>query len=106
MRWPRPSRLEDPLDVPKGKLADGLRTLGLTSVGALLEHLPRDSREARTVAALKTGEQATVAVQVRSIAARRGEKTGDEAAGRSERVRRDGNDARDVLQPAMAGATV
>ena len=33
-------------------------------------HLPRDSREARTVVALKTGEQATVAVQVRSIAAR------------------------------------
>ena len=70
VRWPRPSRLEEPLDVPEGKLADGLRTLGLTSVGALLEHLPRDSREARTVAALKTGEQATVAVQVRRIAAR------------------------------------
>ena len=70
VRWPRPSRLQEPLDVPKGKLAEGLKTLGLTSVGALLEHLPRDSREARTVAALKTGEQATVAVQVRSIAAR------------------------------------
>jgi ATP-dependent DNA helicase RecG len=70
VHWPRPSRLDEPLDVPKGKLAEGLKTLGLTSVGALLEHLPRDSREARTVAALKTGEQATVAVQVRSIAAR------------------------------------
>jgi ATP-dependent DNA helicase RecG len=70
VRWPRPSRLDEPLDVPKGKLAEGLKTLGLTSVGALLEHLPRDSREARTVVALKTGEQATVAVQVRSIAAR------------------------------------
>jgi ATP-dependent DNA helicase RecG len=70
VRWPRPSRLEEPLDVSKGKLADGLRTLGLTNVGALLEHLPRDSREARTVVALKAGEQATVAVQVRSIAAR------------------------------------
>ena len=71
VRWPRPSRLEEPLDVPsEGKLADGLRALGLTSVGALLEYLPRDSREARTVAALKTGEQATVAVQVRRIAAR------------------------------------
>src|ERR1700678_3653449 len=64
VRWPRPSRLEDRLDVPQeGKLAEGLRALGLTSVGALLEHLPRDSREARTVAALKAGEQATVAVQ-------------------------------------------
>jgi ATP-dependent DNA helicase RecG len=39
-------------------------------VGALLEHLPRDSREARTVAALKSGESATVAVQVRRIGAR------------------------------------
>jgi ATP-dependent DNA helicase RecG len=70
VRWPRPSRLGERLDVPKGKLADGLETLGLTSVGALLEHLPRDSREARTVAGLRTGEQATVAVQVRTIAAR------------------------------------
>jgi ATP-dependent DNA helicase RecG len=71
VRWPRPSRLEEPLDVPReGKLADGLRALGLTSVGTLLEHLPRDSREARTVAALKTGEPATVAVEVRRIAAR------------------------------------
>jgi ATP-dependent DNA helicase RecG len=70
VRWPRPSRLERPLEVAKGKLADGLEALGLTSVGALLEHLPRDSREARTVAALKAGEQATVAVQVRRIAAR------------------------------------
>jgi ATP-dependent DNA helicase RecG len=71
VRWPRPSRLEGPLDVPEeGKLADGLEALGLTSVGALLEHLPRDSREARTVAALKTGEPATVAVQVRRIGAR------------------------------------
>ena len=38
--------------------------------GALLEHLPRDRREARTVAELQAGEQATVAVEVRSIAAR------------------------------------
>jgi ATP-dependent DNA helicase RecG len=70
VRWPRPSRLERPLEVARGKLADGLEALGLTSVGALLEYLPRDSREARTVAALKAGEQATVAVQVRRIAAR------------------------------------
>jgi ATP-dependent DNA helicase RecG len=70
VRWPRPSRLEDPLDVPPGKLADGLATLGLTSVGALLEHLPRDSRDARTVKGLRAGEGATVAVQVRAIGAR------------------------------------
>jgi ATP-dependent DNA helicase RecG len=70
VRWPRPSRLQDPLDVPPGKMADGLQTLGLTSVGALLEYLPRDSRDARTVAGLRDGEAATVAVQVRTIAAR------------------------------------
>jgi ATP-dependent DNA helicase RecG len=70
VRWPRPSRLDDSLDVPHRKLADGLRALGLTSVGALLEHTPRDSRDARTVRDLKAGEQATVAVQVRAIGAR------------------------------------
>ncbi len=71
VRWPRPSRLQAPLDVPQaGRLAEGLRALGLTSVGALLEHLPRNSREARTVAALKASEQATVAVQVRRIGTR------------------------------------
>jgi ATP-dependent DNA helicase RecG len=70
VRWPRPGRLERSLDVPSGKLADGLRTLGIETVGALLEHLPRDRREARTVAELRPGEQATVAVEVASIAAR------------------------------------
>ena len=68
--WPRPTRLLEELELPAGKFADGMRTLGLTTVGELLEHLPRDSREARTVAALAPGEQATVAVQVRSISAR------------------------------------
>jgi ATP-dependent DNA helicase RecG len=70
VRWPRPTRLLEQLELPAGKFADGMRTLGLTTVGELLEHLPRDSREARTVAALAPGEQATVAVQVRSISAR------------------------------------
>ncbi len=70
VRWPRPGRLEKSLDTPSGKLADGLRTLGIETVGALLEHLPRDRREARTVGELSPGEQATVAVEVRSIAAR------------------------------------
>ncbi len=74
VRCPRPSRLREDLavalDVPPGRVADGLETLGLTSVGALLEHLPRDSRDARTVRGLREGEAATVAVQVRTIAAR------------------------------------
>jgi ATP-dependent DNA helicase RecG len=68
--WPRPSRLQTPLELPAKKLAAGMRTLGLHTVGDLLEHLPSDSREARTISGLRAGEQATVAVQVRSIAAR------------------------------------
>jgi ATP-dependent DNA helicase RecG len=70
VRWPAPSRLLAELDLGSGKLAEGMRTLGLTSVGALLEHLPRDSRDARTVSGLQRGESATVAVQVRTIRAR------------------------------------
>jgi ATP-dependent DNA helicase RecG len=70
LRWPRPQRLQEPLELPGGKAAEGMQALGLQTVGDLLEHLPRDSREARTVANLRAGEQATVAVRVRAIAAR------------------------------------
>ena len=70
VHWPRPSRLLTPLEPPAKKMAAGMRSLGLLTLGDLLEHLPSDSREARTVGALRAGEQATVAVQVRSIAAR------------------------------------
>lgn len=68
--WPRPGRLSEPLRAPTPKAARGLVALGLHTVGDLLEHLPRDSREARTVVELRLGEQATVAVEVRSIIAR------------------------------------
>src|SRR5271166_5914532 len=70
VRWPRPSRLERELQLPAGKIAAGVQALGLRTVGDLLEHLPSDRREARTVAALGAGEQATVAVEVRAIGAR------------------------------------
>jgi ATP-dependent DNA helicase RecG len=70
VRWPRPSRLDMPLKAPAEKLAAGLRALELHTIGDLLEHLPSDSREGRTVAALRVGEQATVAVEVRAIGAR------------------------------------
>ncbi len=70
VRWPRPSRLAAPLDPAGKRMAAGLRALGLETVGELLEHLPADSREARSVAGLRAGEQATVAVEVRAIAAR------------------------------------
>jgi len=70
VRWPRPSRLEVPLQPPARRMAAGMRALGLSTVGDLLEHLPSDRREARTITALRAGEQATVAVQVRRIGAR------------------------------------
>ena len=66
---PRSSRLARPLELSP-KAAAGAQTLGLHNVGDLLEHVPRARREARTVAALATGETATVLVEVRSIAAR------------------------------------
>src|SRR4051812_45113890 len=69
VRWPRPSALQRGLKPAGKRIAGGLTTLGIETVGDLLEHLPSDRREARTVGALVEGEQATVAVQVRSIAA-------------------------------------
>ncbi len=70
LRWPRPSRLNTPLEASGKRVAAGLRALELETTGDLLEHLPVDSREARSVAGLRAGEQATVAVEVRTIAAR------------------------------------
>jgi ATP-dependent DNA helicase RecG len=70
VRWPRPSRLRAALELPTKKLTDGLAALEVCTLGELLEHLPRDHREARTVAGLRVGEQATVTVQVLSIAGR------------------------------------
>jgi ATP-dependent DNA helicase RecG len=70
VRWPRPSRLREPLKAPSAKAGEAMEALGIRSVGDLLEHLPRDRREARAVARLRVGEQATVAVRVRSIASR------------------------------------
>jgi ATP-dependent DNA helicase RecG len=70
VRWPRPSRLAVEVEAPGKRAAAALKALGIETVGELLEHLPSDSREARAIAALRAGEQATVAVQVRKIAAR------------------------------------
>ncbi len=70
VRWPRPSRLLEPLRLSGRRMAAGAKTLGLDTVGDLLEHLPGDSRESRTLAELRTGEPATVEVTVRTIAAR------------------------------------
>jgi ATP-dependent DNA helicase RecG len=70
VRWPRPSRLDAPLALQSARAAEGLDALGVRTVGELLAHLPTASRETRTVSGLRAGEQATVAVQVRTIAMR------------------------------------
>ncbi len=70
LRWPRPSALETPLKVTPQKSADAAASLGLLTVGDLLEHLPRDRRAASTVGTLVTGDIATVVVEVRSITSR------------------------------------
>ncbi|MBS1870487.1 MAG: ATP-dependent DNA helicase RecG [Actinobacteria bacterium] len=65
---PRPSRLERPLPGDLGpRAARALDTLGLHTVGDLLEHLPRARGEARTIATLQRGETATLLVEVRTI---------------------------------------
>jgi ATP-dependent DNA helicase RecG len=70
VRWPRPSRLEAALEVAPARVREAMRSIGLNTVGDLLEHLPRDRREARKLVDLEVGEQATVAVQVSAISAR------------------------------------
>jgi ATP-dependent DNA helicase RecG len=70
VRWPRPSELEKPLRVKPPKAADAAATLGLHTVADLLAHLPRGGGEARTIAALASGEVASVVVEVRSIRSR------------------------------------
>ncbi len=70
LRWPRPSQLARPLKVTPKSAAEAAVRLGLETVGDLLEHLPGDRRESRTVAALTAGESATVVVEVRTITSR------------------------------------
>ncbi|HSO99160.1 MAG TPA: ATP-dependent DNA helicase RecG [Solirubrobacteraceae bacterium] len=67
---PRPSHLEAPLRLPGQKAEQAADNLGLRTVGDLLEHLPRDRREARLLGELMPGESATVVVEVRSITSR------------------------------------
>ncbi|MGI8902745.1 MAG: ATP-dependent DNA helicase RecG [Solirubrobacteraceae bacterium] len=70
VRYPRPSRLAVPLGLQGAKAQHAAALLGLITIGDLLEHLPRESREARAVAQLAPGESATVMVAVRTIASR------------------------------------
>src|SRR4051794_41779356 len=76
-RYPRPAtELGAPLGVTPAPAARGAERLGLATVGDLLEHLPRDRSEARTVAQLVPGETATVVVEGRSITSRPGRRRG------------------------------
>src|SRR6478736_2585403 len=70
VRYPRPSALAKPLALQGAKSQEAAQTLGLNTIADLLEHLPRDRREARAVAELEAGESATIVVQVRSISSR------------------------------------
>ncbi|MEO8691008.1 MAG: ATP-dependent DNA helicase RecG, partial [Solirubrobacteraceae bacterium] len=69
-RYPRPSRLATPLPVEPAPAAKGAERLGLLTVGDLLEHLPRDRLQARTIGQLAIDETATVVTEVRSITSR------------------------------------
>jgi ATP-dependent DNA helicase RecG len=69
---PHPSRLTEPVTLP-GAAGKALVNLGIETVGDLLEHLPhahRDRRDVRLVRELGVGEEATLAVTVRSVAVR------------------------------------
>jgi len=70
VRYPRPSALRSPLKVGGAKAERAAGALGLNTVEDLLQHLPRDRREARAVAELVPGESATVLVEVRTIVSR------------------------------------
>ena len=67
--YPRPSRLGKRVSL-RGGAGKALAALGIETVGDLVEHLPhshRDRRDVRFVADLGVGEEATVAVGVRSV---------------------------------------
>jgi ATP-dependent DNA helicase RecG len=70
---PRPSRLDEPLAIKPERAQKALAQLGVATVGDLVEHLPfrhEDRREARDIATLQAGEDATVVCEVRRIARR------------------------------------
>ncbi len=70
VRWPRPSRWEEPLAWEPKTVAEAAAQLGVTTVGELMAHLPRDTGEGRTIGELVPDEVATVVVEVRSITSR------------------------------------
>jgi len=67
IHWPSELALDEQPKFPGRKAIKAAEKLGLTTVKALLEHLPRDQRQACTIAELIIDEQATVLVEVQSI---------------------------------------
>ena len=63
-------RCARPLPLDGAKTTSAAEALGLWTVGDLLEHLPRDRREARAIAELEPEDTATIVVEVRRIASR------------------------------------
>src|SRR3954447_11246336 len=72
---PRPSLLDTPLEVKPVRAAKAAESLGLDTVGDLVEHFPfrhEDRGEARTIASLGVDEDVSVLAEVRRISSRRG----------------------------------
>ena len=70
---PRPSLLDEPLEVKPVRAAKAAEALGLDTVGDLIEHFPfrhEDRREARSITSLVPGESVTVIAEVRRISVR------------------------------------
>ncbi len=65
-----PSALTAPTPLRGEKAQKAAEVLGVDTLGGLFEHLPRDRREAQTIASLGPDETATVVVEVRSITSR------------------------------------
>ncbi|MGO9752970.1 MAG: ATP-dependent DNA helicase RecG [Solirubrobacteraceae bacterium] len=70
IRYPKPGRLLAPLVLEGAKAERAAAALGLLVVSDLLEHLPRDRREARAIAELAPGETATLVATVTGIRSR------------------------------------
>ncbi len=70
VRYPAPRRLTALLELDGAKTKQGAEALGLRTVGDLLEHVPRDRREARAITNLAPEETATIVVEVRRIRSR------------------------------------
>ena len=69
---PRPSQLERRLEIKPPRAQKALDALGIATVGHLLEHLPfrAEQRDAKPIAELMEGEEATIIGEVRRIAKR------------------------------------